>query len=125
MDNNITNYLSIYDSEVCNLAISLRNFLLKNLPGIQEQLDNKAKIIAYGYGPGYKDNICNILLSKNGVKLGFNRGAELPDPEKLLEGSGKVHRYVVIKTGKDIRSSALKKLLTESLKACEKRKTII
>ena len=121
----ITNFLSLYEAEVYNLANSIRYYLLNNLPNINEQLDVKAKIIAYGYGSAYKDNICNILLSKTGVKLGFNRGAELPDPSGLLEGSGKVHKYIVIKAGNDIKSPALKKLLIEAIKAYKIRKSSI
>jgi len=124
-DDEITKFLSLYDIKVFNSASKLRNFLIKNLPNIQEQLDVKAKIIAYGFGPGYKDNICNILLSKSGVKLGFNRCAELPDPSKLLTGSGKVHKYVNIKSLEDIKSKALKGLLEETIKAYKRRITSV
>ncbi len=119
MDNKdiIIDFLSNYPPQVSILAASLQKFLLKNLTGIQEQLDIKARIIGYGYGPGYKDNICAILLSKKGIKLGINRGSELADPASLLTGSGKVHKYVEIKSEKDIKSPALKKLLTEAVKA--------
>jgi hypothetical protein len=34
------------------------------------------------------------MPSKVGVELGVVRGAELPDPSRLLEGNGKVHRYI-------------------------------
>jgi len=120
-EDTIIAFLSNYSPEISTLAASLRRFLLKNLTGIREQLDIKAKIIAFGYGAGYKDNICNILLSKSGVKLGLNKGAELSDPAKLLTGSGKVHKYAEIKSERDIKSSALKKLLTEAVKAYKVR----
>lgn len=101
-DDQITQFLSLYDIHVYRLAMNLRNYLHKNLPNIQQQLDVKAKMIAFGFGPGYKDYICTILLSKKGIKLGFNRGAELPDPAKLLTGSGKVHKYVEINSGREL-----------------------
>jgi hypothetical protein len=78
--------------------------------------------VGYGYGTGYKDLICTLLVSKQGVKLGFYKGSELPDPQKLLTGTGKVHRFVEIKTEQDIKKPGLKKLITESLKAYQKRK---
>jgi hypothetical protein len=85
--------LSKYDEKVAGLAAALRIFLLKELKDITELPDNSASIIGYGYGAGYKDMICTILLSKKGVKLGFYKDSELPDPNKLLSGTGKVHRF--------------------------------
>ena len=114
---NVINFLSNYDEKVTTLALTLRDFLLKTLPNVQEQLDTTARIIGYGYGPKYADTICAMILSKAGLKLGFYKGTELPDPDKILTGSGKVHKHVVIKTGKDIKSPAFKKLLSEALKA--------
>jgi len=55
-------------------------------------------------------------MSKTGVKLGLGGGASLPDPHGLLEGSGKVHRYVVLQTPTDLRRPAVKQLV----KAAEK-----
>jgi hypothetical protein len=65
--------------------------------------------------------ICTIILSKKGIKLGFYKGAELPDPKKLLTGSGEVHRYVEIKSEEDIRNPALLELLKHVVDAREKR----
>ena len=117
----VEDILSRYDEKVALLASKLRNFLIKELPGIIELPDNSANLIGYGYGTGYKDTICTILLSKKGVKMGFYKGSELPDPKKLLTGTGKVHKYVEIKTEEDILSPALKALLNEALKAYQKR----
>lgn len=115
------NILAKYDENISELGFQLREFLLKNLKDIIEQPDEPANIIGFGYGPGYKDSICVIIPSKKGMKLGLNRGSELPDPSKLLTGSGKVHKYVEIKSAKDISNPALKKLLQEALKAYRKR----
>jgi hypothetical protein len=45
--------------------------------------------------------ICTLVLSKSGVKVGFVNGAELADPTGLLEGSGKKHKYIQLKTVSD------------------------
>ena len=85
-------------------------------------MDATANIISFNYGKGYKNIICVILLSKKGIKLGFYKGSELPDPEKLLTGTGKVHRFVEIKSVRDINSPALKHLLKEAVTAYTIRK---
>jgi hypothetical protein len=122
--NESIDFLLGYDDKVSGLAISLRDLLFKTLPNIQEQLDKPAKIIGYGYGPKYVDSVCAIIPSKKGLKLGFYKGTELPDPHKLLTGSGKVHRYVEIKSAEDIKSSSLKKLIAEALKFYKRRTTL-
>ena len=120
----VINFLSNYDESVSALCLELRGFLFKTLPKIQEQLDLPARIIGYGYGPKYADTICAIILSKKGIKLGFNKGSELPDPAEILTGSGKVHKYVEIKSAADIKSPSLKKLLSAALKAYKQRSTV-
>lgn len=110
-ENQIDSFLSQYDEEVFSNALKLRKVILATLPGIMEQIDLPARMIAYCYGQKYSDLICVILPSKKGLKLGFNRGTELPDPHHLLEGTGKISRYVVIKSEEQINSTALLNLL--------------
>src|SRR5258708_4840344 len=113
--NNIDDFLSQYDEQVFRNALILRDVLLKNLPNIIEQLDIPAKMIGFCYGQKYSELICTIIPSKKGLKLGFNRGTELPDPDKLLRGDGKISRYVEIKSEEQIKSGAVKKLLANAL----------
>lgn len=112
--------LSQFPPSVRKLAGEVRIFIHALLPGIDEQPDFPARMIAYGYGPGYKDSICTLLLSQKGVKLGFYKGAELPDPQLLLTGTGKIHRYVEIRSVKSL-NSALRSLMNEALEAYKKR----
>src|SRR4051812_31309805 len=89
-------FLSQYDELVYTHALQLREILFANLPGIIEQLDVPAKMVAYCYGQKYSELICVIIPSKKGLKLGFNQGSKLPDPTGLLQGTGKISRYVEI-----------------------------
>ena len=45
------------------------------------------------------------------VNVGFFRGAEIADPEGLLEGSGKRMRHVKLKPGSDVDAGALERLI--------------
>ena len=38
------------------------------------------RLIGYGYGPGYKDTICTLLLSQTGVKVGIVAVPSYPTP---------------------------------------------
>jgi hypothetical protein len=112
----VSDFLLQYNDKVFTNALKLRDVIISNLPGITEQLDIPAKLIAYSYGQKYSELICVIIPSKKGLKLGFNRGAALTDPSKILEGSGKISRYVVITTDKQLKSKAIKQLLITALK---------
>lgn len=45
------------------------------------------------------------------VNVGFFRGAQLPDPAGLLEGTGKFMRHVKLRPGRAIDEAALRKLI--------------
>ena len=109
------------DPKVRTLAEKARTLVLATLPGAIEIPDPKARVIGYGYGPGYKDMVATLILSKQGVKLGLVGGTELPDPDHLLEGSGRVHRYVAFTKAKEIGRPAVKTLLRRALAAWKAR----
>ncbi len=48
---------------------------------------------------------------KGHVNVGFFRGAEIADPENLLEGNGKFMRHVKLSPGCKVNAKALKKLI--------------
>lgn len=45
------------------------------------------------------------------VNVGFFLGARIPDPERLLEGTGKFMRHVKLRPGHDVDSEALTTLI--------------
>ena len=108
-------------SDVQVLADKARRLLLKLLPEAEETVDPTASVLSYGYGAGYRGMICTLLLSKSGVKIGFVRGAELPDPTRLLEGSGKRHKYIQLKTASDLDRSGVKQLVEAACAAWRQR----
>lgn len=117
----VDDFLAQYSEDVFSNALKLREIILKNLPEVQEQVDIPAKMIAYTYGQKYMEIVCTLIPSKKGLKLGFYKGVELPDPDGLLNGSGKLSRYVEIKKKEDIKENALTALLKEAFKAYKKR----
>jgi hypothetical protein len=101
--------LAEHTPEVRALAESLRQLIRETVPNAIE--------LAYPvwHGIGYRHAecgyFCGIFPQKRGVKLGFEFGVLLPDPNGLLEGDGKQVKYVNIKISKDIQVGAIKKLL--------------
>src|ERR1044072_942114 len=56
---------------------------------------------AFGYVNAFKDH----------VNVGFFRGAEIADPKKLLEGTGKFMRHVKLGPDRIVDAAALMKLI--------------
>lgn len=113
----VETFLAPYPPEVKDLALAARDFMTQVLPGAAETIDGSAKLFGYGYGPGYKGLVCTLLLSKTGIKIGISRGSELPDPKQLMQGSGKIHRHVQLRTIEDLNQPGLKPLLKAALAA--------
>jgi hypothetical protein len=51
----------------------------------------------------------NVFTSH--VNVGFFRGAELADPGRMLEGTGKFMRHVKLRPGKEVNAAALTMLI--------------
>ena len=114
-------FLAMYPQNVQDTAFAARKLLRDALPGVDETVDESAKLLGYRYGPGYKGVVCTLILSRTEVKLGIFRGAELSDPKHLMTGSGKIHRHVPLSNPADLRRPGLKPLLRQALTAWRKR----
>jgi hypothetical protein len=113
--------LAVFPAPVRTLALSARDFVLATLPDAVEIPDAQAKLIGYGYGPGYKDMVVALILSKHGVKIGLVQGASLPDPAALLKGAGKVHRYIEIFTRDQLLRDEVRHLIEAALSSWRER----
>ena len=72
--------------------------------------------------PSFDSNgpLCCFMVGKEHVTFAFMRGAALPDPEKLLEGTGKGVRHVKLRSVADVRRPGVKKLVLEAVKLKKK-----
>jgi hypothetical protein len=72
----------------------------------------RQNVVGYGVGPKkVSEHFCYIAFHKDHVNLGFNQGAELPDPAALLEGPGKTLRHTKITGPENLEQPALRKLV--------------
>ena len=119
--NAFEDYVSTYSAEVQRIARQVRSIVMSVLPNATETFNPSAKLVGYGFGTGYKDTICAIILSKGGVKLGIARATELPDPEHLLAGAGKVHKHIAFAPDKAADTTAVRAILKSALSAWKSR----
>jgi len=52
-----------------------------------------------------------VNVFKAHVNVGFFRGAEIADPHRILEGTGKFMRHVKLNSSRDVDAAALRKLI--------------
>ena len=106
-----------WPGEACDLALELRDFVLEVAPELAETVAFNS--LCY-YKPGQPygvigGNVCGIGLRGDRVHLGFIHGAALPDPEGLLQGTGKAKRHIELHGPEDIRRPAFKKLIRAAI----------
>jgi hypothetical protein len=91
--------------------------LVKKTLGRSEEYVNPWKIPSFDSD----GTVCGFMTGKEHVTFIFLRGAALPDPEGLLEGTGKSVRHVKVRTVGDLKRPALKKLIVEAAKLNERK----
>jgi hypothetical protein len=117
MDDQIDAFLASYSREAREITLCLRKLVLDVFPDAVEQIDSKSGITAYGFDEkSYNGLVCAFAPHMKHVNLMFSKGAEIPDPSKLLNGTGKLARHIKIKSEAETENPALRLLLQEALK---------
>lgn len=104
--------LAGHSDRVRRIATELRAILFEAVPDVVEKGNRGWHGVAYHHSvAGY---FCGIFPAEDQVKLGFEFGALLNDPG-ILTGAGSQVRYVVLRSMRDVRRGAIKKLIEEAL----------
>ncbi|KYF70935.1 hypothetical protein BE17_47200 [Sorangium cellulosum] len=94
--------LSEYPPAAQQLTLRVRKLLLRIIPDVHEHVYPGWRIISFRMGDGQKHQVCWLAPQRFGVNIGFEQGAELPDPNGLLTGSAKQARNVHIRSARDV-----------------------
>lgn len=99
------------------LISAMRLALRRRLPSSYELVYEYRDAFVISFSPsehGY-EGVLAIRAGEGGVKLYFNRGKELPDPEKLLRGSGKLVRFIIVDDETTLARPAVVSLLDQAI----------
>jgi hypothetical protein len=77
---------------------ALRARIQMELPGVVERVDFGNKLIAFGRSARMRGQLFSLIAHASWVNLQLSDGVELPDPEGLIEGTGKRIRHVKIRS---------------------------
>jgi hypothetical protein len=116
-DRQLLNDLAAYDPHVVDLTLALRELVLGEAPeAIESVVKGYAVAIGFSFtGKPMKDGFCHIVAYQSHVNLGLNRGALLPDPNRVLSGKGKSIRHITIRSRKDLDRSCVRRYLQAAI----------
>ena len=101
---------------VQEIARRLRELIVDVSPDVVEVPWPKQRIVGYGVGPKkMSEHFCYIGAHRDHANLGFYYGAELPDPEGLMEGTGKKLRHIKVRDAEGIGQSPLRSYIQLAL----------
>ena len=96
---------------------AMRRSLRKRLPTAHEVVYEYRDCFVISFSPnehGY-EGVLSIRADANGVKLYFNQGKELPDPAKLLQGSGSQVRSIDVEGASTLARPEVARLIDEAI----------
>jgi hypothetical protein len=110
-------FLARYSPGVARTAKTALRLLRPHFRGACELVYDNYNALAIGFSPTGRasDVIASIAVYPRWVSLFFMRGADLPDPERLLRGGGRRVRHVVLDPVGILAHPALLRLLREAI----------
>jgi hypothetical protein len=118
-------FLKPFGAEITEVALATRAMVLRAAPDSRELIYDAYSAVATGYCYTGRptDAFIHIAVYARWVNLGFNRGALLPDPERILAGTGRWTRHVRISQASDLKSRALAALVKAAVEGATMPRT--
>ena len=109
----LAGFIAKFDPSIAKLLRSARSALRKRFPTAIEQVYDNYNFLAIGFCTTERTSDCFVSLAANakGVALSFYYGAQLPDPDRILQGTGKQNRFVRLDRATTLNTPAVKALL--------------
>jgi hypothetical protein len=105
--------VTAYPAKIRELALASRALIFDVLPRTVEVVWPRQRTAGYGTGPKKTtEQFCWLAPYPEHLVFGFYHATELPAPEGLLEGTGRLMRHVKIRTHADVENPALRGLVT-------------
>ena len=118
----LESFIAKFDRNNRTLIRSTRKTLRKRLPAANELVYDNYNFFVIGYGSTERPSDCilSIAAGANGVGLSFYYGAALPDPHKLLLGSGSQNRFIRIESAATLMRPEVEGLIAAAINNAER-----
>jgi len=116
-ESRLRGFVAKFDPKAQSLIRAIRAALRKRLPSAHELVYDNYNFFVIGYSPTTRpsDAIVSMAAAANGVGLCFIHGAALPDPDGLLQGSGKQTRFIRLESPAVLARPAVRRLLAAAI----------
>jgi hypothetical protein len=121
-EDQLESFIDKFDAENAALIRSARKTLRKRLPTANELVYDNYNFFVIGYCSTERPSDClvSIAAAANGVGLSFYHGASLPDPLKLLLGSGSQNRFIRIESAATLAHPGVEDLIAAAIAQAER-----
>ena len=98
------------------LTLAARKLVLTEVPEAEEVLYSVyAKVIVFKISGRKRGAFCNVAAYSHHMNLVFYCGARLPDPQRVLRGSGKTMRHIRIESLEDLHCGYLRDYIRSAI----------
>jgi hypothetical protein len=113
----LASFMAKYAPEIASLAEAILGKMRKRYPTALELAYDNYNALVIGFGPSERasEAIFSIALYPKWVSLFFLQAKGLPDPDKILQGSGNVAKHVRLPSPATLDDPAVKALMQEAL----------
>jgi hypothetical protein len=117
----LAGFIAKFDPKIARLIRSARSALRKRFPTANELVYDNYNFFVIGYCSTERPSDCIVSLAANakGIGLSFYYGSTLPDPDKLLQGSGTQNRFIRLESAAKLAQPAVEKLIQAAIDQAE------
>jgi hypothetical protein len=113
----LESFIDKFDAANQKLIRALRKALRKRLPTANELVYDNYNFFVIGYCPTERPSDCIVSLAAaaNGPGLSFYHGSTLPDPHKVLLGSGTQNRFIRLESVQTLARPEVEALISAAI----------
>jgi hypothetical protein len=113
----LAGFIGKFDAKNAALIRSVRKVLRKRLPSANELVYDNYNFFVIGYCSTERPSDCivSIAAGASGVGLSFYYGATIPDPHKLLLGSGNQNRFIRLESAATLARPEVEELIAAAI----------
>jgi hypothetical protein len=114
-------FLRRFSPPVAGLARRILTSMRNRLPGAVELVYDKANALVVGFSPTERpsDAVFSVVLYPRWLLLYFLSGASLPDPQRKLQGKGRIGRHIRIERAETFDDPAVQELIDDAIELSE------
>ena len=114
-------FIDKFEPAMAKRIREVRAVLRKRFPTAIEMVYDNYNFFVIGYCSTERPSDCilSIAAGANGVGLSFYRGATLPDPHRLLLGSGSQNRFIRIESAATLTRPEVEELIAAAIQQAE------